>query len=286
MRRMLAVVAFLFLATSSFADDRLVKRDLIRDLLKVLDGKALTQSMIDVMLARDEDPDPPESVLRELSAADRKRYEELLKQRADAKNHLREQVFARIDYASYTEDVFAPMFDKTFSAAELKDLIAFFKTPAGQKTARVFPELARSMMKNAEKLEMLVADIPDQTSPELWSQTMAILRMVATATEAYATDTNKYPNVSSYEDLAPILTPTYIKTLPEKDAWGTPLRYAVSADGQHYRFVSAGADQQFEWNSQQVSASEAHASDSLDADIIFQDGVFVQYPAVAKSSLQ
>jgi hypothetical protein len=74
--------------------------------------------------------------------------------------------------------------------------------------------------------------------------------------------------------------------MPEKDAWGTPYMYVASADGQHYRFVSAGADKRFDWNASTIENLpenyEGKASTSLDTDIIFQDGVFIQYPVVSQ----
>jgi hypothetical protein len=86
------------------------------------------------------------------------------------------------------------------------------------------------------------------------------------------------------------VTPIYIKTLPETDAWGTPYAYIVSSGGRHYRFVSAGADKQFEANTQHIeilpSKFEGRAVDNFDADIIFQDGQFVQFPAAARKDLQ
>jgi hypothetical protein len=292
MRHLMVILALLALAAPSNADT--AKRDLIRELLKVIDGKALTQSLLDAMLDRDE-PALPEDALNEVPAEQRREYEAIVKKRAEEKQRFRDQMFARIDYATYTEEVLAPVFDRTFTSAELKDLVVFFKTTAGHKVASVFPELARSMMKNTGGLEELAVRIRDEMTngdpiSEPWKRTMTDLRAVATATEAYATDANKYPIVNSYSDLAGVLSPTYIKSLPEKDAWGTPFLFAVSGDGEHYRFVSAGADKRFEWNAQHIEMLpenfEGRAVDNFDADIIFQDGRFVQFPAVAKKELQ
>ncbi|HUO83773.1 MAG TPA: hypothetical protein VM534_01545, partial [Thermoanaerobaculia bacterium] len=84
-----------------------------------------------------------------------------------------------------------------------------------------------------------------------------ILRSVATAWEAFATDSNAYLDGSvqspptpaqdvegvivwsdyreiSYEQLRKMLTPTYIRSLPRVDAWGNPLSFAVT--------VSEGTD--------------------------------------------
>jgi hypothetical protein len=287
MRRTFAVLALLFIGAPLLAEDqRQVKRDLVRELMKVLDGRSLTQSMIDILLARDAEPSAPPELLSQLNEEERKQYDESVKLQSEQRARFRDRLFASIDYATYTEEVYAPAFDSTFSAAEVRELIAFFKSSAGQKTVKIFPELARSMVRNTDKLRS-IADLIEQGPPlEPWQQAMADLRAVATAAEAYATDADKYPDVRSYEDLEAVLTPTYIRTMPEKDPWGTAFQYVVSADLTHYRFISAGADRRFDWNSQRIVESAAHEAKSLDDDIIFQDGVFVQYPPGANQASQ
>ncbi len=56
-------------------------------------------------------------------------------------------------------------------------------------------------------------------------RSMADIRAIATACEAYGTDNNAYPNVSTFEELIPKLEPKYIKTLPRRDAWENQFRY-------------------------------------------------------------
>ena len=82
-------------------------------------------------------------------------------------------------------------------------------------------------------------------------ESLAALRSVATALDAYATDHGRYPDVKTVDDLAPFVAPTYIVTLPTKDAWGTPFAYRVAADGKSYVLASAGRDRKFDestWN--------------------------------------
>ncbi len=261
MKRTPAVLLLLAFAMSSFAEDsRIARRDAIRELLKTLDAKTLTQSMFDLFFA-----------VGEACGADWS---------------LRERLFARLDYVSYSEEVYGPVFDGTFSDSELRQLITFFKTPAGQKVVRLFPELAFNMLRNGDKIASIAREIEEERS-EPWEKTMEDLRTVATAAEAYATDENRYPIAGAYEDLGAILSPTYIKTLPEADAWGTPFVYVSSPDGQHYRFVSAGADKRFETGSDRVETLPedfaGRSSDNLEADIIFQDGIFVQFPVMQKN---
>ncbi|MFL6248651.1 MAG: type II secretion system protein GspG [Thermoanaerobaculia bacterium] len=108
---------------------------------------------------------------------------------------------------------------------------------------------------------------------------MADIRTLATALEAYATDNNHYPDVT-LDALAQLLSPTYIMHVPMTDRWGTPFLYV--GDGEdRYRFVSAGADGVFEESSRALGPlqPEKSATDDPNADIVFEDGGFIQYPA-------
>jgi len=112
---------------------------------------------------------------------------------------------------------------------------------------------------------------------------MANLRTLATALEAYATDTNEYPN-TSLGGLKELLEPTYVKEMPMKDSWGNEFAYVASPDHNYYRFVSAGADGIFEWDSRRIVLEEREIRyrENLKDDIIFADGAFVQAPAASK----
>jgi len=110
-------------------------------------------------------------------------------------------------------------------------------------------------------------------------RSMADMRTIATALEAYVTDENKIPDGSSVADLSTALMPKYVKTLPSVDGWGTPLRYECWPTGacEHYAIASAGADKVFEHESLQEYAEDTKTS-QFDADIIYSNGKFLQYP--------
>ncbi len=297
-------VAILFIAlpilAQSATESRVERQQLVRELLKVIDSKRLTQSMLDVlfnrMLAANEGMQGPESSMPKDVA------EKIHEQRKKAEEQMRvfrERLWARIDFATYDEQVYVPLFEKTYSASELRELITFFKTKAGQKTATLLPDLSLgAFLKGSELISKQANEVSEEMRKEedakqpAEERTMKDLRSVATSIESYATDENHYPKVSSYSELKPILSPTYIKELPEKDGWGTPYRYSVSTDGQHYRLVSAGSDGQFEGGSDIIaifdekSRPPAHASPSLESDIIYQDGAFVQIPAAAAAKME
>jgi hypothetical protein len=48
---------------------------------------------------------------------------------------------ARVDLAGLLESVYLPLYDERFSEPELRQIVDFYRTPAGRKTLAVMPEL-------------------------------------------------------------------------------------------------------------------------------------------------
>jgi type II secretory pathway pseudopilin PulG len=108
-------------------------------------------------------------------------------------------------------------------------------------------------------------------------RSIADMRSIASAVEAYATDKDVYPEATYATELA--VSPTYIKQVPAVDGWGTAYRYECWPAGacQNYAIGSAGADKQFEHESLQGYGPDTKSTD-FDDDIILSNGKFVQYP--------
>lgn len=100
-------------------------------------------------------------------------------------------------------------------------------------------------------LYLLGATEPTSPAREV-NRTLADLRTIATAIEAYAADYQRYPEAQTFGELKEVIEPKYIVRLTGKDAWGTDLRYIVNRNGSRYRIVSAGADQVFETGFEQI----------------------------------
>lgn len=114
-------------------------------------------------------------------------------------------------------------------------------------------------------------------------RTMADMRSLATAIEAYAVDSNIYPSAETVAELEPILTPTYIRVLPQADGWGEPLRYecwALSGGSSdpcdNFSLSSGGRDRTFE--SANYASALSGATNNFDCDIVYANGFFVRYP--------
>lgn len=116
-------------------------------------------------------------------------------------------------------------------------------------------------------------------------RTMADMRSISTAVEAYGADNNRFPPSAAFT-LPPglalpsitigfagnYLSPTYIKVVPLVDGWKSWLLYSVTAEGTDFGIRSYGKD-----GLPQESPSYGRTTD-FNADIIMIDGVFVQYP--------
>jgi uncharacterized protein len=209
----------------------------------------------------------------------------------------RQLVREKIDYRGWVRGVYEPLYAKYFTEEQLADLVAFYKTPTGQQVVKALPEIEREAMQTAgaqiqEKFAALARQVDEERRARLpWEQTMADMRSVSTAAESWAVDHDDlYPPSQTWAELQKELEPTYVNPMPMKDGWGNELAYVVSADRKHYRVISAGSDNAFDWDSRRIvvkeppkngapaEAERVKLSDRPQDDIIFADGAFVQAP--------
>lgn len=119
----------------------------------------------------------------------------------------------------------------------------------------------------------------DRTGKYVWAssvvieKTMADMRSMATAWEARATDTGSYQidgisdGVVSSDQLSSVLTPTYLRQVPQSDGWQKPFLLQVFQGGQSYSIRSAGPNQ---------TGTEAGTPDA--DDLVYSNGRFSQAP--------
>ena len=108
-------------------------------------------------------------------------------------------------------------------------------------------------------------------------RSMADVRTIGTAIEAYAVDMAFYPTyaaagVTAGSTLVGNLEPTYVKTVPREDGWRTPF-YAM-AESRFYTLASAARDKLIG----DLASFTAGITSDMDCDIVYSNGSFVQYP--------
>ena len=104
-------------------------------------------------------------------------------------------------------------------------------------------------------------------------RTMADIRTVAAALDSRAAAEKEYPTAAEWTDasvVASLLEPTYVRDLPERDAWARPIQYL--SDGRSYTLRSLGKDGRAD------EPPPGGATRRFDNDILFQDGLFTAYP--------
>jgi type II secretion system protein G len=101
-------------------------------------------------------------------------------------------------------------------------------------------------------------------------RTMADMRTIGNAVEAYAVDHGSYPIASSISSLKDIIDGPYTKSAPVVDGWYTV--YVVTSTRTAYTLISFGRD---------LTAGTIKAGQKtqhFDCDIAYSMGIFQQWP--------
>jgi uncharacterized protein len=90
---------------------------------------------------------------QKVSPAEKKRLEAEMDESAQRiLTRLRAEFPKRINLDEILETVMLEVYDKFFTEAEMKDLIAFYKTPTGQKSIKILPQFSAEMLPRVGQL--------------------------------------------------------------------------------------------------------------------------------------
>ncbi|MEO8218374.1 MAG: prepilin-type N-terminal cleavage/methylation domain-containing protein [Acidobacteriota bacterium] len=118
-------------------------------------------------------------------------------------------------------------------------------------------------------------------------KSMADMRSMAIAWEARATDVGRYNaagftfpgNTVTFAQLQSVITPTYLKKIPQSDGWGDAFDlgldfygFGAASNAQVYAIRSRGRDNTVD------AVYVAGTTTRFDCDIIFSNGSFAIYP--------
>lgn len=272
MRRLLVVLLLalaLPLSAATQPNPSLRQRELIDELLRVLDIQKMEQQIFDTIFAQITDQlvqqAGQDQDLVEQAKVDGLRFREL---------------FAKANVHEVTRDIYVNVYGKYFNEEDLTALIAFYQSPVGKKALSVMPQTMQEAMEQANtvlppKIESILEQVREERDKRMpWKKTISLMRDLGSAVEEYYAENDRYP--ATVDDAGVEL---------ESDVWGHTLAYVVSSDGQHYRVVSSGADGIFDWDSRRIvemaEGAEIRYRDRLEDDLIYADGEFVQLPKVA-----
>jgi type II secretion system protein G len=119
-------------------------------------------------------------------------------------------------------------------------------------------------------------------------RTMADMRVLATAVEAYHVDNSAFPAASCatgiFTDSGTALasnsfsnlTPTYVVSVPRQDGWGNYFVYNVDAALSKYNIRSLGRNTT-------LDSTACGTTTDFNDDIVFTNGTFVQWPEGAQN---
>jgi len=151
--RSLAAALMLALAASAAtgAERDEPKRALIRELIRLSGVDDASGQIVELTLAQ-LSPAFGEVVNQVLLSETELSEEDKQKLRAHLANYerfsetFRKRFPERIDMALVLESIYVPLYEASFSTAELQEVVVFYRTPTGQKLVKVVPQLLQQGM--------------------------------------------------------------------------------------------------------------------------------------------
>ncbi len=168
------------------------KKALILELLKITEADKTVDKVVAQMMAAHQRQYPimiAQIVNADTNLTDDQKRDVIEKSQARAlrsSERLRELFVQKINLGDVLQKVAFVVYDKNFTDSELKDIIAFYKTPTGQKSLKQMPEVMRESM---DMTSTLIAPQMGQIVSQLMSEEKARLKTADKPEENKTTET-------------------------------------------------------------------------------------------------
>lgn len=168
------IVAFAFVAQAS-AQNTISpeKQAAIKELIALINSENSAEEMVGVFdrqmrMTRMAVLDSLLNERTDLTEADKKTLREAINAKAEEfGRRFQEKLMQRLNYSEMINEVSAIIYDKYFTLDEIKDLIAFYKTPTGQKALKTMtPLMADTMQLVSERMLTRIPGIMEELERE------------------------------------------------------------------------------------------------------------------------
>jgi len=149
------------------------KAALVKELVDLMDARTNAEAIMNSVV--NQIHNDRERVFKEtlesMEFLSEREREDLIKKEDEDSKRLNERVMQlfreKVDFKKIVEDVTGEVMDKYYTADEVKDLIAFYKTPTGRKSVKIMPQMfADSMAKTGERLLPMLQPVIKQIMDE------------------------------------------------------------------------------------------------------------------------
>jgi len=154
------------------------KQALIKELVTLINGENNAKEFLDVMSAQMDSTRKATvtAILDErtdLTPAERQTLENsLIKDMETMNKRFQTRLLEKLDYGAMIDEIAIGVYDKNYTLEEIKDLIAFYKSPTGQKSLKLMPTIMRETMQAVQerlipKIPVIIRELQEEDRKEL-----------------------------------------------------------------------------------------------------------------------
>jgi uncharacterized protein len=167
------ILAFAFISVNAQTDISPDKQKAIKELSAIINADNKPEEMAKALMRQINSiqTDVVKGIINErndLTVEEKNALEKtLISDTESAGQKLQNRLFEKLEYGSMMEEIITSIYDKYYTLEEINDLIAFYRTPTGQKTLKVMqPLMLETMQITQAKLVPKVITIMQEIKEE------------------------------------------------------------------------------------------------------------------------